>query len=294
MSAKMAFNPLPWFLTPEGWRADLAPPLPVMLAVIKGAGYDGVHAEIPEGLAPQAYLALLTEHGLVPAPGYFQASFGDADTIAAAVQSARKIARDHAALGLERIFLAEQFGVTSDRLATPAQGVGADPGRLARIADGIGRVSTAMAAEGVVPCLHSHVGTKIETIEEAEVVLAAVPESILKVGPDTGHIAWTGTDPVAFFRRHAARVGAVHIKDIRRAVADAVKREGGNYGDAGARHIWTEPGRGDLDLEGAIEALGDFKDWFVVEVDIADQPTVDETVKVAAKWLRPRLEARAA
>jgi len=289
MPAKMAFNPLPWFLTAEGWRPELAPPLPAMLAAIRKAGYDGVHAELPEGSTPTAYLGLLTDYGLVPAPGYFQASFGDLETIGATVETARKTAADHAALGLDRIFLAEQFGVTPDRIATPAQGVGADAGRLARIADGVGRVAAAMAVEGVVPCLHSHVGTKIETVDEAEAVLAAVPESILKVGPDTGHIAWTGADPVAFFRHHAKRVGAVHLKDIRRSVSDAVRRDGGNYWDAGARHIWTEPGRGDLDLEGAIGALGHFDGWFVVEVDVADQPTVDQTAKVAADWLRPRL-----
>ena len=265
-----------------------------MLETIRATGYDGVHAEIPDGSTPQAYLELLAGYELVPAPGYFQASFGDADTFAVTVESARKIARDHAALGLDRIFLAEQFGVTPDRFATPAQGVGADAGRLARIADGVGRVAAAMASEGVIPCLHSHVGTKIETVEEAEAVLAAVPESILKVGPDTGHIAWTGVDLVAFIKRHAARVGAVHLKDIRRSVADAVKRDGGSYQHAGARRIWTEPGRGDLDLEGAIKALGRFDGWFVVEVDIADQPTVEETAKVAADWLRPRLRAHAA
>jgi len=294
MSGKMAFNPLPWFMSADGWRDDLAPPLPVMLAAIKAAGYDGAHAEVPKGSTPDAYLSLLSDHGLMPAPGYFQASFGDADTIVATIESARAVARDHAALDLDRIFLAEQFGVTPERFATPAQGVSANAGRLGRISDGIGRVASAMAAEGVIPCLHSHVATKIETVDEAEAVLSAVPENILKVGPDTGHIAWTGADPVAFFCRHAARVGAVHIKDIRRSVAEAVKRDGADYRDAGARHIWTEPGRGDLDLVGTIKALGDFEGWFVVEVDIADQPTVEQSAKVAADWLRPRLAARTA
>ena len=79
MSGNMAFNPLPWFMTAEGWRDDLAPPLPAMLSAIKAAGYDGVHAEVPKGSTPQAYLSLLSDHGLLPAPGYFQASFGDAD-----------------------------------------------------------------------------------------------------------------------------------------------------------------------------------------------------------------------
>jgi inosose dehydratase len=292
MSEKMAFNPLPWFMAAEGWRDDLAPPLPVMLAAIRAAGYDGVHAEVPKDSTPKAYFSLLSDHGLLPAPGYFQASFGDADAIAGTVESARATARDHAALGLDRIFLAEQFGVTPERFATPAQGVGADAERLGRISDGIGRVASAMTAEGVIPCLHSHVATKIETVNEAEAVLSAVPENILKVGPDTGHIAWTGADAVAFFRRHADRIGAVHVKDIRRSVAEAVKRDGANYRDAGARHIWTEPGRGDLDIVGAIESLGDFDGWFVVEVDIADQPTVEQSAKVAAEWLRPRLASR--
>jgi inosose dehydratase len=292
MSSNLAFNPLPWFMTAEGWREDLAPPVPVMLAAIKAAGYDGVHAEVPKGSTPKAYFSVLSDHGLRPAPGYFQASFGDPATIAATVESARAVARNHAALGLDRIFLAEQFGVTPERFASPAQGVGADASRLARISDGIGWVASAMATEGVIPCLHSHVATRIETVEEAEAVLSAVPDNILKVGPDTGHIAWTGADPVAFVKRHAGRVGAVHIKDIRRSVAAAVRRDGAGYRDAGARHIWTEPGRGDLDLEGAINALVDFEGWFVVEVDIADQPTVEQSAQVAADWLRPRLEAR--
>jgi inosose dehydratase len=290
----MAFNPLPWFMSADGWRADLAPPLPVMLEVIKKAGYDGVHADIPKDIAPAAYLSMLRDSGLLPAPGYFQASFGDAATIETTVEIARAAARDHAALGLDRMFLAEQFGVTPDRFAKPAQGVGADPKRLDQIIDGIGRVASAMAAEGVIPCLHSHVATKVETVAEAEAVLAAVPETILKVGPDTGHIAWTGADPVSFLRPHAARVGAVHIKDIRRSVAESIKRDGVDYREASARGIWTEPGRGSLDLDGALAALTDFDGWLVVEVDIADQPTVEASAGVAADWLRPRLKARPA
>ncbi|MBV8443330.1 MAG: TIM barrel protein [Hyphomicrobiales bacterium] len=290
MPGRMAFNPLPWMHTADGvWRPDLAPPLPVMLAAIKAAGYDGVHAEIPNGLAPRAYLSLLSDHGLLPAPGYFQASFGNGERIGDMCESARKIARDHVLLGLDRIFLAEAFGTTPERFKEPAQGVGADADRLARIAEGIGRVASSMAAEGVIPCLHQHVATKIETVEEAEAVLGAVPETVLKVGPDTGHIGWTGADPVAFLKRHAARIGAVHIKDIRRSVAEAVRRDGANYREAGARHIWTEPGRGDLDLAGAIKALGGFAGWYVVEVDVADQPSVEESAKAAVDWLRPRL-----
>jgi inosose dehydratase len=209
------------------------------------------------------------------------------------VAAAARIAREHAALGLDRIFLADQMGVAMPRLANPAQGVEADPRRLARLIDGVAAAAEAMTSEGVTPCLHLHVGTWIETVAEADAVLDAVPAKLLMVGPDTGHIAWAGGDPVAFIKRHAGRIGAVHIKDIRRSVAAAVREEGGNYRNAGARHIWTEPGRGDLYLEGALKALVGFDGWYIIEVDIADQPTVEQSAALSARWLRPRVSGRA-
>lgn len=289
---QMAYNPLSFSLTAEGWKPELAPPLPTILTIVKNAGYDGIHAEVPQGSTAAAYATLLADHGLKPAPGYFQSNFADAAALPTTVEAARKAAADHAVLGLDRMFIAEQFGANPARISTPAVGVGSNPETLARIADGLGKVAAAMTAEGVIPCLHAHVGTQIETVAETDFVLDRVGADILLVGPDTGHLSWAGADLNDFLRRHASRVGAVHIKDYRKAVADDTRAAGKGYHDAGAAHIWTEPGRGSIDLDGALKALGGFNGWFIVEVDIADQPTVEESARVAAQWLRPRLEAR--
>lgn len=287
--ARMAYNPLPFSLTAEGWKPELAPPLREILKIVKDAGYDGIHAEVPQGSTPEQYAAALKEHALQPAPGYFSASFSDKEHLTKTVEAARTIASEHAKLGLDRIFIAEQFGAAPERLQTPAIGVGSDPDRLARIAEGLSAVGGAMIAEGVVPCLHPHVGTLIETVEETEFVLDRIDPAVMMVGPDTVHLSWAGADLNAFLARHVSRVGAVHIKDYRREVAETGK----SYHEAGAAHIWTEPGRGSIDLEGALASLAGFDGWFVVEVDIADQPTVAQSADVAARWLRPRLEARA-
>ena len=287
---RMAYNPLSFSLTAEGWKPELAPPLPSILSIVRQAGYDGIHAEVPAGSTAESYSALLRDHGLLPAPGYFQASFSDVASLPQAIENARKVASDHAKLGLDRIFIAEQFGADARRIETPAIGVNGDDARLERIAEGLDKVAEAMVAEGVVPCLHAHVGTLIETVAETEFVLDRIPAKRLLLGPDTGHLSWAGADLVPFLTKHAARVGAVHIKDYRREVAAA----GMGYHHAGAAHIWTEPGRGSIDLDAVLGALAGFDGWFIVEVDIADQPTVEASARLAAEWLRPRLAARAA
>ena len=215
---KMAFNPLPWFLTADGFHPELAPPLEERLRQIKLAGYDGVHAEIPEATTVAEYRALLDDAGLLPAPGYFQWAFNQPDTIDNAVSKASTDAAQHAELGLDRMFLADA-AFAPERFATPSRGVDRDSKRTPRIANGIERVARAMVAEGVVPCLHQHVGTWIEAPDEVEQILEIVPDDVLLLGPDTGHLAWAGADVVEFITRHRPRIGAVHLKDIRLDVA---------------------------------------------------------------------------
>ncbi|UJW86527.1 sugar phosphate isomerase/epimerase family protein [Devosia sp. SL43] len=285
MTRKMAYNPLSFYFTPEGFRSDAAPPLTEILSVVRDTGYDGIHSAIPVGSTPQDYLALLKQYDLVPAPGYFQASFADTEKLPDTINTARRLAGDHARLGLDRVFIAEAFGVAPERTEKPGLGVGGSEERLSRIVEGLAKVASAMVSEGIVPCLHPHIGTRIETGDEADFILNRISAKDLLVGPDTGHLSWAGADLTDFILRHSGRIGAVHIKDYRKPVAD----QGMTYTAANKASIWTEPGRGSIDLEGAIKALGSFEGWFVVEVDIADQPTVPESARVAAEWLRPRL-----
>lgn len=289
---KIAFNPLPWFLYPDGWHPERAPALGCILDAIKAAGYSYVHAEIPNGKSPRQYLDLLSEKGLAPAPGYFSASCSNSSLFAANIEAARRTAAAHAELGLDRIFLAEKFGDAPARFKRPAQGVDANPARLGTIIDGIGQISEAMTREGVKPCLHQHVGTWIETVEETAAVLDAIPANMLLLGADTGHLTWVGANAAAFVERYCDRLGALHIKDMRSSIAIAAAIEGLDYHAAGGRHIWTEPGRGDVDFEALFGVLASFDDWFVVEVDIKDQPTVEESARMSFDWLSDELGRR--
>jgi hypothetical protein len=56
--------------------------------------------------------------------------------------------------------------------------------------------------------------------------------------------------------------------------------------------VWTEPGRGDVDLLAALETLPNtFPGWVVVEVDIPEASTNLESTQLSAAWVTERLGA---
>jgi inosose dehydratase len=284
-SAQVGFNPLPWYATDKGFDRQNAPPLPEIYHQIHAAGFDAVHTEVPDGMPVRDYRQLLADTGLGPAPGYFQAAFSAPALAATEAEQARLVAAEHAELGLTRVFIADRVAA-DPRIAAPAQGIDPDPARLDRIIENLARAAEVMVAEGVTPCLHQHVGSWIETPQETEAVLAAISPDLLLFGPDTGHLAWAGADPADIIRRHLDRVGAVHLKDVRADVSRNARAAGLSYREATAHHVFTEPGRGDLDLVAVLRVLSRFDGWFVVEVDVPDQPTPAETALVSARWVR--------
>jgi inosose dehydratase len=268
-NARVAYNPLPWALSaPNGYDPSAVPPLPQLTAILRPAGFDAIQADVPAGQTAAEFAAELAAVGLRPAPGYLHAAFDETDA-------------------LTEVFLACELNDV--RVARPGEGVEPDADRVARIAEHIGRAASAMVAEGVKPCLHPHAGTWVETADEADAVLAAVDREHLLLGPDNGHLTWAGADPVEYVSRHADRVGAVHIKDIHLAALAASRERGDDFFAAARSHLWAEPGRGDSDLDGYLDALGDgFDGWIVVEVDTFDLPTPEESVAAAGEWLRKK------
>jgi inosose dehydratase len=280
---KVGVNPLPWYLTPHGFDPAGAD-LPEILRQVRASGFTAVHADPQPGVPAAQYLALLGDAGLDPAPGYFQAAFEDTGAAAQITEQARVTAATHAALGLDRIFIAAQFG-DQPRISAPGTGAGYDPARFDQVLATLTSAAKAMAAEGVIPCLHQHVGTLVETQEETERVLAATDPSFLLLGPDTGHLTWAGVDPVAFIAKHRDRVGAVHLKDVHRQVAADGRDQGTSYFEITGRHLWTEPGRGDVDMDGVLAALGDFDGWLIAEVDVPDTETPLHSAQLSAGWI---------
>ena len=48
-----------------------------------------------------------------------------------------------------------------------------------------------------------------------------------------------------------------------------------------------------MDFDAVLRALSGFDGWYVVEVDMSDQPTPKECAVVSAMWVREHLDAGA-
>ena len=287
-TAKTGLNPLPWVLTADGFELT-EPVLRGAFAEVATTGFVGIHADPPADMSPAAYRDLLAEFGLRPAPGYFSAAF-HAEPTREVVEAAKQHAAIQAELGNTEAFIA---GTLVDyRKAVPAVGADFDPALLERTIQSLGAAAEAIVGEGVRPVLHPHVGSLVEVEHEVRAVLEGIPASVLGFGPDTGHLSWAGMDAPSIMSEYADRIGAMHLKDVHLDQAAAARAAGADYHTATreAFTIWTEPGRGDLDLVAALDTLpAGFGGWIIVEVDVPEAPSNLASTELSARWVTEHL-----
>lgn len=138
----------------------------------------------------------------------------------------------------------------------------------AHLCTALGTVDAIAAGHGLTQVLHPHVDSLVEQAHELERVLAATD---VRFCLDTGHLTIGGADPVDVARRHAARVGLVHLKDVRLAVAERLVRHELTLMEAVQAGVFTPLGQGDVAIDKVILTLEDagYSGWYVLEQDVA-------------------------
>lgn len=121
---------------------------------------------------------------------------------------------------------------------------------------------------GLSQVLHPHLQTVVETSSDVERVLE---DCDVNWCLDTGHLAIGGTDPVEFARMAAARVGHVHLKDVRMDLVPRMIDRSATIMQGVQEGLFPPLGQGDLDLAEVVrtmEASG-YQGWYVIEQDTA-------------------------
>jgi inosose dehydratase len=286
---RIAINPIQWLASDDGFLdRSKAPPLDDFLAQIKQAGFPAAVIAIPIGTSLEDYKATFERARILPGPSYFGIPSPEAEVpLEKTLEEAKLAGGRQAALGVKDVFIAVHMPPKlRARVDKPAIGTMFDQARLDFIIDQLGKAAEALKAEGVMPALHPHVGTWIETENETRRTLDAIGPRTLNFGPDSGHLSWAGADVLGLFRSYKDRISIMHVKDIRLDIRDAAIAAGKSYPQTALDGLWVEPGMGNLDIKAMLAELGaGFDGWIVAEVDRPTMPPLESAI-VCAKYLR--------
>jgi inosose dehydratase len=124
------------------------------------------------------------------------------------------------------------------------------------------------ATHGLRQVLHPHVDTLVETADE---VRRALDSSEVAICLDTGHLSIGGTDPLDLAEQAAARVGLVHLKDVRTAVAAQLNAGELSLMAAVQAGLFAALGDGDVPIAEVVTALEGhgYDGPYVLEQDVA-------------------------
>ncbi|MFE3059243.1 TIM barrel protein [Nocardia sp. NPDC059239] len=262
---RIAAAPISWGVCEvPGWGHVLEPD--IVLAEMADLGITATEFG-PPGYLPDDPVELrktLSTYGIAPIGGFLALALHREP--GRAVTAARAAAERFAAAGAEILVLAAATGQDGYDTRTP---LGDREWRT--LIDTAAAVGEIAAAHGLHVALHPHVGTHVETAAEVDRFLA---DSGLDLCVDTGHLLIGGTDPVDLVRRHADRLGHIHLKDVREAVAAEVRSGSIEYSAAVRQGLYVPLGTGDVDIAALVRAahVGGYRGWYVIEQDTALRP----------------------
>ena len=137
------------------------------------------------------------------------------------------------------------------------------------LVDGLHRLGELAAEKDMDIVFHHHMGTGIQTTEEIDKLMELTDPKLVSLLFDTGHLVFSGENPIHVLKKHLPRIKHVHLKDIRPEVVARVKEEDLSFLQAVKAGAFTVPGDGGIEFEEVFTTLAAsaYKGWFVVEAE---------------------------
>jgi inosose dehydratase len=279
---------------PTTWPSEVSQEQ--ILTEIAQAGYAAAVAPPPESRTALETVRLYATHWLFPAPGLFSADFWRPERRAATLDEARRRARFALDVGCNELFLStggyqHYVGLRGKHRSQLVGRVTAEDGMNSaewrRFADVLNQVGEIANRDGVRCCFRNQVGSVIETAQEIDKLLSRTDPALVSLGPDTGHLAWAGVDPVEFCRQHAERIRAICLKDVNPEVLRQGLARGWDYDRYVSGGLFVELGAGCVDFPGVLRVLeaAEFAGWAIVEPDATPTLNVPQSAAASREYL---------
>ncbi|WP_027623933.1 myo-inosose-2 dehydratase [Clostridium lundense] len=140
---------------------------------------------------------------------------------------------------------------------------------------------------------HHHMGTGVQTTEEIDKLMEMTDANLVYLLYDTGHLVFSGEDPITIVKKYVNRIKHVHLKDIRMDVVKEVKGKEMSFLQAVKSGAFTVPGNGCIDFKPIFDILAEnkYEGWLLVEAeqDPAKANPLEYAIK-ARKYIKEKGE----
>ena len=135
---------------------------------------------------------------------------------------------------------------------------------------GVEALAEFAAAQGIALVYHHHMGTVVQSEDEIDLLMQHTgPHTKLLL--DTGHCLFGGGDPEQVAKKHMGRVGHIHAKNGRPAIATEVRDQSLSFLEGVRRGVFTVPGdaEGGVDFTPVLKVAADkaYQGWLVIEAE---------------------------
>lgn len=251
------------------------------------AGYEGSEVGNKYPRSPELLHRALGLRGLSIASAWFSAflTVRPYEETAEAFLAHRDFLHE---MGAKVIVVSEQGRSIQGQMDTPLFAdkpvfTEADWAVLAAGLSGLGRLA---AEKGMTLVYHHHMGTGVQTAAEIARLMELTDPNEVSLLYDTGHLAFSGENPLEVLREHLPRIKHVHLKDIRPEVVQRVKAENLSFLQAVKAGAFTVPGDGCIAFGEIFAELAasPYTGWFVVEAE--QDPALADPLEYAIKARR--------
>lgn len=156
-------------------------------------------------------------------------------------------------------------------------------GEWIQLAQGLEKLGKLAAKKNMKIVYHHHMGTGVQTAEEINRLMEMTNPELVSLLFDTGHLTFSGENPVKVLRQHAERIKHVHLKDIRLDILTKVKQEKLSFLEGVKAGVFTVPGDGMIDFVPLFTLLStvNYEGWFIVEAE--QDPALANPLEYAIK-----------
>ena len=137
------------------------------------------------------------------------------------------------------------------------------------LTDGLEKLGDLAHEKDMEIVYHHHMGTGVQTTKEIERLMDNTDPLKVSLLFDTGHLVFSGEDPINIYKKYKGRIKHIHFKDIREQVAEEVKENSDSFLNGVKKGVFTVPGDGMIDFSPIWKEIKDsgYKGWIVVEAE---------------------------